>query len=336
MTVIFGRPLEKGFFISGGGKRAKALFPYIWRFFEEGDDMSKKGCLMQIQPFSVNDGDGIRSTVFLAGCPLHCKWCANPEGLQQRPIVGFYARNCIGCGACVKVCPRHIGIDLNAEREKCTGCGACVKACPKNARKQLVSYADREEILKEVKKHTLFYQQSGGGITFSGGEATAQAELLDDLTTELYDMGYSLDMETCGYFDFDSVLPILRRMDLIFMDLKHMDGAEHEKFTGVSNERILENMKRLGETGARIVIRIPVIEGVNADEENIRKSGEFVKKYLPQAEMELLPYHKFGFGKYEALGLPLPDETFETPTPEKIERLKGILQELGIPLADFR
>ena len=273
--------------------------------------MAMKGYLMQMQPFSVNDGDGIRTTIFLAGCPLHCKWCANPEGLRQHPVVGFYARLCIGCGA-------------------------CVAACPKGARKALVSLADADEIIAEAAKHQLFYRNSGGGITFSGGEATAQPELLEYLPSRLYDMGFSLDIESCGYFEFERVRSSLERMDLIFMDLKHMDSALHEKFTGVPNERILENIKRLAELSARVVIRIPTIEGVNADEENIRKSGEFVKKYLPRAEMELLPYHKFGFGKYEALGMDLPDAAFGTPTKEKMEHLKGILREIGISLADFK
>lgn len=291
---------------------------------------------MQTQPFSVNDGEGIRTIVFMAGCPLHCKWCANPEGLHQRNLVGFYHRNCIGCGECERVCPNGIGIDLNAEREKCTGCGTCAKVCPKGARKQLVSYEDADEIIKQLKKHDIFYRTSGGGITFSGGEATAQPELLDALTAELYDLGYSLDLETCGYFDFDQVKGSLSRMDLIFMDLKHMDSDIHKKFTGVPNERILENMKRLGEIDAEVVIRIPVIEGVNATEENIRQSAEFVKKHLPKARMELLPYHKFGFGKYEALGYPLPSEDFSAPDAEKMRRLNEIIRKTGIVLADFK
>ena len=184
---------------------------------------------------------------------------------------------------------------------------------PRGARKALVSLADADEIIAEAAKHQLFYRNSGGGITFSGGEATAQPELLEYLSSRLYDMGFSLDIESCGYFEFERVRSSLERMDLIFMDLKHMDSALHEKFTGVPNERILENIKQLAELSARVVIRIPTIEGVNADEENIRKSGEFVKKYLPRAEMELLPYHKFGFGKYEALGIDLPDAAFGTP-----------------------
>lgn len=298
--------------------------------------MSVKGYLMQLQPFSVNDGDGIRTTIFLPGCPLHCKWCANPEGAQQTPLVGFYHRLCIGCGACVKACPKGIGIDLNQEREKCISCGACVKACPKGARKQLVSYADADQIIAEAEKHRIFYQSSGGGITFSGGEATSQLELLDYLSKHLYDRGYSLAIETCGFFDFDAVLPVLKRMDLIFMDLKHMDSEVHQHFTGVPNEKILENIKRLGETGAEIVIRIPVIEGVNATEDNIRKSAMFVKEHLPKAKMELLPYHKFGFGKYEALGLPLPSEEFETPSKERMKKFYEILSDVGVEKIEYR
>lgn len=297
-----------------------------------------KGYFMQIQPFSVNDGDGIRTTVFFAGCPLHCQWCSNPEGKNQKQKVGFYEKLCIGCGECASVCPEGIGIALNEaeNQKKCIACGKCAEVCPRQARKSMVVQKSVEEVIAEVEKHSLFYRESGGGITFSGGEATVQKEMLDALSLKLYDLGYSLDIETCGYFDFDEMLTILKRMDLIFMDLKHMDSEKHKKFTGVPNEKILENMKRLGETGAKIVIRIPVIEGVNADEENIRNSGEFVKQYLPNARMELLPYHKFGFGKYQALGLELPTSHFETPTEQKMEQLKQILKEIGIELVDFR
>lgn len=296
-----------------------------------------KGYLMQLQPFSVNDGDGIRTTIFFAGCPLHCKWCSNPEGITQQPKIGFYEKLCIGCGECASVCPQGIGIALNQpeNRKKCIACGACVAVCPKQARKNMVVQKSVEEVIAEVEKHSLFYRQSGGGITFSGGEATLQKQFLDELSSQLYDLGYSLDIETSGYFNFDEMLTILKRMDLIFMDLKHMNTIQHKKFTGVYNEKILENMKRLKETGAKIVIRIPVIEGVNAYEENIFESGEFVKKYLPNARMELLPYHKFGFGKYQALSLDLPQSDFQTPTKQKMEYLKSILTKMDIQLADF-
>lgn len=192
------------------------------------------------------------------------------------------------------------------------------------------------EIVEEVKKHRLFYMQSGGGITFSGGETTMQREFLNELSETLYDMGFHLAMETCGYFDFDALKPILQRMDLIFMDLKHMDSAKHAYFTGVGNEKILENIKRLKELSAEIVIRIPVIKGINADAENIKASAQFVHTHLPQAKMELLPYHKFGFGKYEALGMETPDDTFAAPTENEMEELRKIITDLGVCLADYR
>ncbi len=298
--------------------------------------MGVKGYIMQAQPFSVNDGEGIRTTIFMAGCPLRCKWCSNPEGFSQKPLVGWYERKCIGCGACTKVCPQGIGINMNLERDKCIGCGACVDVCPKGARSRLVTFRDADEVIAEVKKHSIFYQYSGGGVTFSGGEATAQPELLDYLTSKLYDMGYSLDIETCGYFKFESVKKSLERMDLIFMDLKHMDPDVHRQYTGVSNARTLKNIQNLNLVPADVVIRIPVIGGVNDSEENIRKSAAFVHKNLPKAKMELLPYHKFGTIKYEALGMELPSADFYRPTPEAMQKLKEIIVSEGVKIADYR
>lgn len=293
---------------------------------------------MQVQPFSVNDGDGIRTTIFMAGCPLHCQWCSNPEGLDQQPKTAFYEKLCIGCGLCTTVCHLHGGIDLNQPEQRaiCDGCGACADICPRHAKKRMIVKKEASEIVEEVKRHRLFYRQSGGGITFSGGEATLQREFLDELSEQLYDLGFHLALETSGYFDFDAVRTILQRMDMIFMDLKHMDPVKHQYFTGVDNRRILENMKRLSEIDAEIVIRIPVIGGVNADAENISKSATFVHCYLPQAKMELLPYHRFGFGKYEALGLEMPSNQFFTPSDDEMAEFKQMVKNAGVELVDFR
>lgn len=303
-----------------------------------------KGHIMQLQPFSVNDGDGIRTTIFMAGCPLRCKWCANPEGLKAAEVIGWYQRKCIGCGACADACPAGIGIDLNAERDRCIACGECVRACPADARSKMVSLTDADEVLKYIQKHRLFYSYSGGGVTFSGGEATSQPELLEYLSREIYDMGYSMDIETCGFFNWDRIAPVLSRMDLIFMDLKLMDPDRHREYTGVSNEKILENIANLAllkgteedGRGPDVVIRIPVIAGVNDDEENIRASAAYVHEHLPEARMELLPYHRYGAIKYEALGIPYEHPEFRTPDKAELEHLRTIVRAEGVETADFR
>jgi pyruvate formate lyase activating enzyme len=294
----------------------------------------------------------------MAGCPLRCRWCSNPEGFIATPVIGWYERKCIGCGACAEACPQGIGIDLNAERERCIACGKCADVCPADARARMVTLTDADDVLKEIQKHRLFYSYSGGGITFSGGEATSQTEFLDCMSREIYDMGYSMDIETCGMFDWNRVSHILARMDLIFMDLKIFDSEKHKEYTGVSNERILENIANLavfgqqdtdifeiadaeGRTGndghgPEIVIRIPVIGGVNDDDENIRASAEYVHRHLPHARMELLPYHRYGQIKYEALGMPYDHTEFRTPDKAEMERLRDIVRSEGVEIADFR
>lgn len=296
-----------------------------------------KGYVMQLQPFSVNDGEGIRTTIFMAGCPLRCKWCSNPEGFDQKPKTAFYENFVLAVGF---VPPFVMYTTESTSMTPNSGQNAmdAVRALTFVRRMQKTHGGRKEvsEIVEEVKKHRLFYMQSGGGITFSGGETTMQREFLNELSETLYDMGFHLAMETCGYFDFDALKPVLQRMDLIFMDLKHMDSAKHAYFTGVGNEKILENIKRLKELSAEIVIRIPVIKGVNADAENIKASAAFVHTHLPQAKMELLPYHKFGFGKYEALGMETPDDTFAAPTENEMEELWKIITDLGVCLVDYR
>lgn len=296
------------------------------------------GYVMQEQPFSVNDGEGIRTTIFFAGCPMKCSWCSNPEGFSCRPLVGYYAQHCIGCGKCAEICPREIGIDLNelASRTRCTGCGKCTFVCPTSARRQLVSFVNAEEIVKAVEKYDMFYRNSGGGVTFSGGEATFQPQFLDALSKIFYDKGYSIDLETCGYFDFDTVKPALERMDLIFMDIKHLDDEIHRRYTGVSNKIILENAKKLADLQADIVIRVPVIGGVNNDENNIRMTASFVKENLPKARIELLPYHKLGQVKYQALGMDPPDSSFFTPDEESLERLRTIVRSEGVKTVSYK
>ena len=310
--------------------------------------MGIKGYVMNIQPFSVNDGDGIRTTVFLAGCPLRCKWCSNPEGFTAEPKVGWYESRCIGCGACELACPEGIGIDMDktSARSRCTACGKCVDVCPTEARSHMASLMSAEEVLKQIQKHRIFYSYSGGGVTFSGGEATSQMEFLDYLTEQIYDMGFSIAIETCCMFNWEQLAPVLARMDQIFADIKLMDNERHIEWTGVSNEKILDNIVKMGSLsgenqdignrGPEIIIRIPVVGGVNDDEDNIRSTAAFVHEHLPQAKMELLPYHELGTIKYRALGIPYEQMRLHAPGKEEMNRFRAIVDKEGIALADFR
>lgn len=244
------------------------------------------GYLMQLQNFSVNDGEGIRTIVFLAGCPLRCPWCANPEGQTlQNP---------------------------------------------------LTRWAETEEVLREIHRQSVFYRFSGGGVTFSGGEATAQPAFLRELTESLYDDGFDLAIETCGHFDFDEISPVLRKMNLIFMDLKHIDPAVHKRFTGVGNGLILENLRKTAALGVPMVVRIPVILGVNGDDVAMAGAFAFLRDNAPGASLELLPYHRFGEEKYRRLGLPLPDAAFEIPTAEQLRRWEGMACDSGLSVVSYK
>lgn len=296
------------------------------------------GYFMEPQNFSVNDGDGIRTTIFFAGCPLHCRWCANPEGLEDVRRISFNAEACIGCSKCALNCPEKVGINLNLseERAKCISCGRCVECCPSGSRKKLVKRYAVEDILEIIKRQEIFYRYSGGGVTFSGGEATLQQDVLRVLVNNLYDRAVNLAIETSGYFEFEEVCDILKKMDLIFIDIKHMNDNKHKEFTGVSNEKVLDNIKRLNELDANVVVRIPVIEGVNADGINIIETAKFVKANIKKPKIELLPYHNFGNEKYEALGIEKPSGEFKIPSPDLMDELKNLIKAEGVDIISFR
>lgn len=250
------------------------------------DENKMTGYFMEPQNFSVNDGEGIRTLVFFAGCPLSCKWCANPEGQT--------IENCF------------------------------------------VKEYSVEELLKIIERQEIFYRYSGGGVTFSGGEATSKPVVLRELVNGLYDRNINIAIETSGYFEFKDVRDILEKLDLIFIDLKHMDDVKHKNFTGVSNENILDNIKRLNVLNVDIVVRVPVIEGVNADYNNIVETAKFVKENLKNPKIELLPYHSFGDEKYEALGIEKPSKDYKAPTKEKMEKLKILIEEQGIVVVSYK
>ncbi len=295
------------------------------------------GYIFELQNFSVNDGKGIRTVVFFAGCPLSCQWCANPEGLYINRI-SYRKETCIQCGRCLQVCPCEAAMDHQGVPVwgKCSSCGACAAVCPTGSRKALLHQYTSEEVLRLLEKQKIFYRYSGGGVTFSGGEAMLQKDLLRALVNQLYDEAVDLAIETSGYFDFDEVKDILKKMDMIFVDIKHMDRGKHRVYTGIDNQLILKNIARLKALKVPVVIRIPVIDGVNSDIENIRATAAFAKANLDDPKIELLPYHMLGDAKYEALGLEKPNRSFKTPSPEYLLKLQRILQREGVEVVSYR
>jgi pyruvate formate lyase activating enzyme len=296
------------------------------------------GTIFQIQRWSVNDGEGIRSTVFFKGCPLRCQWCANPESWNGRPEVLYFRERCSGCGRCATVCPTGAAILVSGkselDRTRCTACFQCCEVCPTGARKRMGSTVSVGEVLAVIERDAIFYRESGGGVTFSGGEPFAQMEFLRQLATACQRLGIDTAVETSGYFDWEQARDIIARLDAVFVDIKHMDDEVHTARTGVSNRRILANVAAISRLNPNTIVRVPLIEEVNATEQNIRSLAKFLREHTQVAGVELLPYHDFGEAKYNAVGG--AGHQFTTPDAAKIEKLKEILSECGIAIADFK
>ena len=297
------------------------------------------GNIFQIQRWSLHDGEGVRSTVFLKGCPLRCRWCANPESWNSNPEVLYFPDRCSGCGQCAQVCETGaITLEdgnLNGfERARCCGCNKCCEVCPTGARKKIGSTVTVEDVLKVIKRDAIFYRESGGGVTFSGGEPFAQSNFLRQLVTECSRIGIDTAVETSGYFDWEKVKDIFEFLDCVFVDIKHMDDETHKKLTGVSNRMILENITLMSQMHPKIILRVPLIEGVNTDEENIRRMCEFICQNTAVEGIELLPYHDLGKSKYSALGVGF--NPFITPDANKIQEIKKIITDYGISIVDYK
>ena len=261
------------------------------------DRDGRRICVSQIQHFSVNDGEGIRSTVFLSGCPLRCGWCCNPETWTAETKSGR----------------------LSGGAEETFGRWLTV-----------------EEVMGELERHVLFYRESGGGVTWSGGEPFFFPENLRALAQACARRGISQAAETTLHFDWGECADIVGLLDFVFADLKHMDSAAHERLTGSGNGLILANLKRLGKEGVETVIRVPLIHGVNDDDENIGRTARFAADFLPSKKMELLPYHDFGRGKYRMLGMEDRWEDFETPSGERIARIEELIRSEGVEIVRYR
>ncbi|EGO63374.1 glycyl-radical enzyme activating protein [Acetonema longum] len=300
---------------------------------------SVSGTIFQIQRWSINDGEGIRSTVFLKGCPLRCQWCANPESWHGNPEVLFLQEKCTGCGQCAVVCDAAaVRIDPVSRKAvtsgACLGCGKCCQVCAGGARKQIGMRVTVDDVMKIIQRDAVFYRESGGGVTFSGGEPFLQAEFLRQLVLACGRIGLDTAVETCGFYDWQQVADIFAHLNCVFIDCKHMDDAIHRKWTGVGNQRILENIQRISQLPLRTIVRVPLIREVNANEQNIREMCRFLVQKTGVREVELLAYHDYGKSKHHAAGL--PDITFSALGEAETDRLKQIIADYGITLADFK
>lgn len=289
--------------------------------------------LFNIQRWSLHDGPGIRTTVFFKGCPLRCRWCSNPESWSFEKTLLFWPDRCAGCGVCVDVCPvgacRLDNGRAFVDRSACIRCGRCAAACPEGAREVAGMDLPAAEILDHLRRDAVFYRSSGGGVTFSGGEPFAQADLLESLVRGCIMAGIPLAVETSGYFRLDAVRPILESIDDIFIDLKHIDDRMHQRLTGVSNARILENIRRLDAMGRRLVLRVPLIAGLTGTRENMDGIIRFCQGLNHLAGIELMPYHPLGEPKYAGLGM-ARDVPMAAPDPSFMAALMDRLAAAGV------
>jgi pyruvate formate lyase activating enzyme len=292
-----------------------------------------EGTVFDIQRFSVHDGPGIRTIVFLKGCPLSCLWCCNPESQKLAPVVMFQKEQCIGCGACAKACAQgavRMDTDARIDHSKCIGCGECSGVCPTGA---LVLKGDRvtvEHLIQTLKKDAGTYRKSGGGITISGGEPLVQWQFATELLKACKAQGWNTAMETTGFGSEEAVESVFPYVDVVLLDIKSMDPKRHKEVTGVSPEVIHKNAARIAEI-TNVVVRVPTIPTVNAFDEEFDRIAEFAKTLRGVNTVHVLPYHTYGENKYGLLGDEYPMGYDIKPLPaEEAERFRQVVEKHGL------
>ncbi|MCG6894334.1 MAG: glycyl-radical enzyme activating protein [Desulfobacteraceae bacterium] len=298
-----------------------------------------EGTVARIERLAVHDGPGIRTVVFLKGCPLRCSWCSSPETQRSEPELLLDRSRCLLCGACLTACPagaigRTENGEIQTDRSLCDGCGQCALTCPSGARRVVGQTVTAAQVLSEIEKDEVFYYRSGGGVTISGGEPLEQPAFTLDIAAACAARGIHTAMETSACAPWDRLDPLLDFLDLVFVDVKHMDEAAHRKATGTGNRIILENVRKLAKDRRKreVILRVPVIPGINDTEKNMEATADFARDLAAVKRLELLPYHRYGIHRYEQTGRSCGTEAVMVPTEAKLQRLASIVRTRGIPV----
>ncbi|NCE97832.1 MULTISPECIES: glycyl-radical enzyme activating protein [Clostridia] len=290
--------------------------------------------ITNIQKYCIHDGAGIRTTVFFKGCPLKCKWCHNPETQNPDRQIRIFQERCVSCGGCIKTCgigaiqmqEDGISVDMNL----CRKCGKCVDSCKHQALERVGRSYEAAKLVKMLEADQIFYEESDGGVTLSGGEVMGvETGYLKNLVQALYDRGISVNIDTCGFCSWEKFEEILPYIDTFLYDLKALDLEKHQHYTGVDNNLILENLQKLSKTGAKIWLRLPLAKPVNSSSEDIESVGRWLREnHIAPAQINLIPYHDHGKDKYRQLGETYED-VFAPPTDGELSDYQNILQQMG-------
>ena len=293
------------------------------------------GLIFDIKKYAINDGPGIRLTVFFKGCNLQCQWCHNPESMSQKVQKMYNAKKCIGALSCIENCPNNalkmtsegIVTDYNV----CNLCGTCAEVCPTKAFEMLGSNIPISDLMQKIDNEAIFFDQSGGGVTFSGGEPLMHADYLLEALKACGKRNYHRVVDTTAFASAATVLEVAEHTELFLIDLKVMDSKKHKQFTGVSNAKILSNIVALAKTNCDIIFRIPLIKGVNTSEENIRETANFINSLAGNRKVvNLLPYHNIAENKHIKLGAPTNNHVFETPDLNELTTIVALFNSVGI------
>lgn len=298
-----------------------------------------KGRIFDISHYMIEDGPGIRTNVFLKGCCLRCIWCSNAYGLDPQPELGVVSAKCTQCARCMAVCPSGAVYrsesdgSIQLDKKKCTSCFRCVEVCPARARMQIGRWMTVDEVFREVEKDRMFYRRGDGGMTLSGGELLMQPEFAKALLKKCWNAYLNTAIETSGCGNWEDLAEIIRYSNTVFMDCKMMEKEKHRQYTGVENEGILENIRKSAglcqAEGKRMVVRLPLIPGLNDTEKNILETAAFVDSLSGNVELNVLPYHNYGMNKYENIGRTYALTDLKPHTKEQLAEIETVLQKSG-------